>query len=151
MPLDYPIPPGTHLHLGPNNKYIHGPYEADFEEKVGKTHFFGRPAASGTIWRAKGVCFLHLTALSTLNSLQEYIQKAIVDNGQTLIANYQQPNLPDPSYVLTLPNDVYTNSNLYAVQKSYDGPFQFDVFFESASAKHKLTCVSSLVLHSNRC
>ncbi len=29
---------------------------------------------------------------------------------------------------------------MYAVQKIFDGPFEFDVFFESASAKQKLTC-----------
>lgn len=41
---------------------------------------------------------------------------------------------------MQLPDDVYTNSNVFAFQKLFDGPFQFDVFFESASAKQKLSC-----------
>jgi mannosyl-oligosaccharide glucosidase len=35
---------------------------------------------------------------------------------------------------------VYTGSNLYAVQKMFEGKFQFDVFFESGSGKQKLNC-----------
>lgn len=48
--------------------------------------------------------------------------------------------VPDPSFVLQLADEVYFGSNLYAVQKTFDGQFQFDVFFESGSAKQKLTC-----------
>lgn len=50
---------------------------------------------------------------------------------------------PDPAFVLQLPDEVYSGSNLFAVQKHYDGPFQFDVLFESASAKQKLSCKMS--------
>lgn len=55
---------------------------------------------------------------------------------------YEDPTLipPDPAFVLQLPDEVLTGSNLYAVQKMFDGPFSFDIFFESASAKQKLTC-----------
>lgn len=52
------------------------------------------------------------------------------------------PGVPDPSFVLQLADEVYFGSNLYAVQKTFEGEFQFDVFFESASAKQKLTCKS---------
>jgi mannosyl-oligosaccharide glucosidase len=47
---------------------------------------------------------------------------------------------PEPSFVLHLTNDVHQGSNLYAVQKSFLGEFQFDVFFESASGAHSLDC-----------
>lgn len=50
---------------------------------------------------------------------------------------------PDPSWVLQLSDETLTNSNLYAVQKMFDGKFQFDVFFESASAGQKLSCTCS--------
>jgi mannosyl-oligosaccharide glucosidase len=50
--------------------------------------------------------------------------------------------MPDPSSALHLSNEVYTGSNLYAVQKLFEGEFQFDVFFESASAKRELSCGS---------
>lgn len=49
---------------------------------------------------------------------------------------------PDPSFVLQLPDEIYTGSNLFAVQKSFEGEFQFDIFFESASAKQKLSGAS---------
>lgn len=45
---------------------------------------------------------------------------------------------PDAAFLFQLPDEIYSGSNLYAVQKHYDGPFQFDVFFESA--KQELSC-----------
>ncbi|KAF6764909.1 glycoside hydrolase [Ephemerocybe angulata] len=108
---------------GPDNEHVtSGPFYDDFKDRVGKTHFVGRPMAPGTIWQAK-----------------ETILKTIVDFFQSKATTYQAPNYPDPSFLITLPDDVYSNSNLYAVQKTFDGPFQFDVFFESASAKQKLS------------
>jgi mannosyl-oligosaccharide glucosidase len=68
--------------------------------------------------------------------------KSISEHGQAVVTPYQNSplGLPDPSFVLQLPDDVYTGSNLYAVQKFFDGPFQFDVYFDSGSVKQKLTC-----------
>jgi mannosyl-oligosaccharide glucosidase len=65
----------------------------------------------------------------------------VINRAQTILAPYREPQSipPDPSFVLQLPDEIYTGSNLYAVQKSFDGEFQFDVFFESASAKQKLS------------
>jgi mannosyl-oligosaccharide glucosidase len=70
--------------------------------------------------------------------------KALIDRARDVVVPYQDPakGLPDPSFVLQLPDEVYTGSNLYAVQKSFDGAFQFDVFFESGSSKQKLSCMS---------
>ena len=66
----------------------------------------------------------------------------ILDHAKAAIAPYQAPNnLPDPSFLFQLPDEVFTGSTLYAVQKTFEGPFQFDVYFESASAKQKLTGV----------
>jgi mannosyl-oligosaccharide glucosidase len=45
---------------------------------------------------------------------------------------------PDPSYTLQFSDENYMASNLFAVQKSFDGTFQFDVYFDSKSAKTKL-------------
>lgn len=61
---------------------------------------------------------------------------------QEVIAPYRDPaaGIPDPSFVLQLPDEIYSGSNLYAVQKSFDGEFQFDVFYESASSKQTLSC-----------
>lgn len=82
---------------------------------------------------------------SQLTFFPEYILGSIVNYAKELLKPYEDPTLtpPDPSFVLQLPNEVLTGSNLYAVQKIYQGPFQFDVFFESSSAKQKLSCSSS--------
>ena len=68
--------------------------------------------------------------------------KPLLDHAQEVIAPYQDSSvgMPDPSFVLQLPDDVYIGSNLYAVQKLFDGPFQFDIYFDSGSVKQKLTC-----------
>ena len=65
--------------------------------------------------------------------------KSIMEHGQAAVASFQD-SPPDPSFVLQLPDDVYSGSNLYAVQKFFDGPFRFDVYFDSGSVKQKLTC-----------
>jgi len=66
--------------------------------------------------------------------------QTIIKRAQDILTSYKDPvtGPPDPSFVLQLPDEVYTGSNLYAIQKSFDGKFQFDVFFESASSKQKL-------------
>lgn len=78
------------------------------------------------------------------NSLVDVLMQAILKHAQEAITPYQDPSkgLPDPSFVLQLPDEVYSGSNLYAVQKSFDGEFQFDVFFDSGGVKQKLSCMS---------
>ncbi|KAG6865863.1 hypothetical protein C0991_010944 [Blastosporella zonata] len=110
---------------GPNNKaFTDGTHADAFQERIGRTHFVGQPVAAGGIWQAKD---------SILNSL--------ITRAREIIAPYQDPaeGPPDPSYVLQLPDEVYSGSNLFAVQKLFDGPFQFDVLFESGSSKQKLS------------
>ena len=62
-----------------------------------------------------------------------------MEHAQAAVASYKD-SPPDPSFVLQLPDDVYSGSNLYAVQKIFEGPFQFDIYFDSGSVKQKLTC-----------
>lgn len=69
----------------------------------------------------------------------DVIMKSIMDHAQAAVAPFPD-SPPDPSFVLQLPDDVYSSSNLYAVQKFFDGPFQFDIYFDSGSVKQKLTC-----------
>lgn len=79
-----------------------------------------------------------------LNHPSEHLMNTILKHAQEAIAPYQDPagGAPDPSFVLQFPDEVYTSSNLYAVQKLFEGEFQFDVFFESGSNKQKLNCKS---------
>ncbi|KAJ7470519.1 glycoside hydrolase [Mycena latifolia] len=110
---------------GPDNTpTTRGNHADKFEERIGKTHFFGQPVPQGGIWQAK-----------------ELILQNIIKRAQEIILPYRDATAgpPDPSFVLQLPDEIYTGSNLYAVQKSFDGEFQFDVFFESASSKQKLS------------
>ncbi|KAJ6513917.1 glycoside hydrolase [Mycena vitilis] len=108
---------------GPSNTpKTKGSHAHTFEERIGKTHFLGQPVQQGQIWQAK-----------------EVILQNIIKRAQEILVPYKDATPPDPSFVLQLSDEVYTGSNLYAVQKSFDGEFQFDVFFESASNKQKLS------------
>lgn len=71
-----------------------------------------------------------------------HILKATIEKARELVAPYQNSGTgtPDPSYIFQLPNDIHTGSNLFGFQKSFEGPFQFDVLYESGSVKQKLSC-----------
>ncbi|PPR04967.1 hypothetical protein CVT24_010425 [Panaeolus cyanescens] len=110
---------------GPDNHALTtGRHAEVFEDRLGKTHFIGRQVKEGDVWQANSV-----------------IMKALIERAREAIAPYQDPSvgIPDPSFLLQLPDDVYTGSNLYAFQKSFDGPFQFDVLYDSASNHQKLS------------
>jgi mannosyl-oligosaccharide glucosidase len=73
----------------------------------------------------------------------DILVNAIATKFRTTVAPYEQPSLPHPGYALTLPNEVYSGSNLFAIQKTFDGAFHFDILFDSGSVKEKLTSTSS--------
>lgn len=61
--------------------------------------------------------------------------QSIVNRASPIVEKYRTAEqAPDPSFTLQLPDDILTASNLFAVQKFFEGEFHFDVFFESASA-----------------
>lgn len=72
----------------------------------------------------------------------------IIKHGSPVLEQYKDSTIgfPDASWILQLNDETLSNSNLYAVQKMFDGKFQFDVFFESASGGHKLSCRSLYTL-----
>lgn len=109
------------FHLDPNNNFVEtGAHAADFAEKIGKTHYLGLRIPPGNMWQAK-----------------EPILQNIIKQAQETLNSYRDPTMgaPEPSFVLRLTDDIYTGSNLYAIQKSFEGEFSFDVFFESAASK----------------
>lgn len=57
-------------------------------------------------------------------------------------------NVRKPAFTLQVSNIVQPGSNLFAVQKTFSGAFQFDVFYESASANHKLDGTGFAYLNS---
>lgn len=133
-----------HHYLGPNNRHVEdGAFANDFRMKIGKTHVIGRSMKEGDMWQAHRkliICWLVCTLTPRL-SFAEVILKTILEHGRDVVTPYtnQQNGLPDPSYVLSLPNEVLAGSNVFGVQKHFDGPFQFDVIFDSASNTQKIT------------
>ncbi|TBU50102.1 glycoside hydrolase [Dichomitus squalens] len=106
---------------GPNNVYItEGQFAHAFHARTGKSHLLGLRVPPGEVWKAL-----------------EYIQAPMIRHAQDIIKSYTDPQrgYPDPAFIFQLPDEIYSSSNLYAVQKHFDGPFQFDVFFESGKQK----------------
>ena len=83
-----------------------------------------------------------LVAVELTPNLSEIILKSLIERANDVLQPYRDPavGVPDPSFGLQLPDDIYTSSNLFAVQKLFQGQFQFDVFFESGSTKQALNC-----------
>lgn len=110
---------------GPNNNGVTDGSHADsFVQRIDKTHFLGVRVQPGEVWRARDV-----------------VMQSAIQHAQEALAPFRDSTrgMPDPSFTLQLPDEVYTGSNLFAVQKTFDGRFQFDVFYESKSAKHTLS------------
>ncbi|KAB5596477.1 Mannosyl-oligosaccharide glucosidase [Ceratobasidium theobromae] len=109
---------------GPNNVYVtQGMHSEVFARTAGKTHITALPVQPGNIWQAKDI-----------------LVKKIIDHAQAAVKpfNDEKATPPDPSFVLTLADEVLSGANLYAVQKTFDGAFSFDVYYQSASANTKL-------------
>ena len=77
-----------------------------------------------------------------IDGSQEHILQDIIKHGTETIGPWKDhpEGPPDPSFVYQLSDEILSGSTLYAIQKPFDGPFSFDIFFESASAKQKLSC-----------
>jgi mannosyl-oligosaccharide glucosidase len=107
-----------------NNPITTGSLSAQFADRIGKTHFLGSHLASGKVWTAR-----------------ETILQNIITRASGILKEYQDPSsfVPDPAFVLQLSDETYSGSNMYAVQKSFDGAFQFDILYENADSKQKLT------------
>ena len=140
-----------------NHAVTTGPHADAFRARIGKTHILGRPVKAGEVWQARRKSsFLSQVLCSEINWVihcVEVIMKSILEHGQAAVAPHQNSPLgvPDPSFVLQLPDDVYTGSNLYAVQKFFDGSFQFDIYFDSGSVKQKLTCKRFILNFVDKC
>ncbi|MBW0480168.1 hypothetical protein O181_019883 [Austropuccinia psidii MF-1] len=102
----------------PSNEPVVGHHNAeDFGEKLSRTQYLGVQLPSGSVWKAK-----------------ESIMAAIQEYAQPLVEKYTPENAPDPGFVLSLPNEIRYGSNLYAIQKVYDCPFELDIYFDGDGA-----------------
>jgi hypothetical protein len=79
---------------------------------------------------------------SALTRPPEYIMDDITTRAGKILEPFNSQEhrgkVPSPAFTLQVSHSIQPGSNLYAVQKTFSGPFQFDVFYESASANHKL-------------
>lgn len=117
-----------------------------FTERIGKTHFLGRHMEQGKVWTARGSFFAHSSydLREPDNTLAETILENIISHASPILKEYQDPKAspPDPAFTLQLSDETYSNSNLYAIQKFFEGSFQFDVLYDSGSSNQKLDCKS---------
>lgn len=120
-----------------------GPHSEAFAHRLGKSHFLGLRVNPGQVWVAKGRSRYFLQDPSSQSySVIDFITQSILKYAKPIAEQYREGDYsPDPSFVLQLPDETVTASNLFAVQKFFDGEFQFDVFFDSASSPNDLDCV----------
>ncbi|KAI6102747.1 mannosyl oligosaccharide glucosidase-domain-containing protein [Pisolithus croceorrhizus] len=125
---------GRYTLLGPYNKAVtKGPHAEEFVDRLGKTHFVGLRIGTNELWTAKDRIF-----------------QSMLGRASPLAEKYRQTEpAPDPSFILQLPDESVTGSNLYAVQKLFDGAFQFDVIFESGSATQTLDSKDIFPIHGS--
>lgn len=68
---------------------------------------------------------------------------------QKEVPKYPQGEAPEPAFILTLSNEVYTGASLFGFQAAYEGAFSFDVYYDAADVKQKFDGLfSSLFLSS---
>ncbi|KAM0791195.1 hypothetical protein ACM66B_005677 [Microbotryomycetes sp. NB124-2] len=110
----------------PNNaKPTRGPHAQDSQDKLDRTHFFGQQAPTGQVWKAKDV-FTHV----------------INEHSHDVIKPYGQADPPDPALLYQLPNEVRSGANMYGFQKTYEGTWSVDIYFDSVEADAKFDAKS---------
>ena len=89
--------------------------------------------------------FLELILVLVLNGVDsEIVVTTILERANEILLrahNNVEKALPHPSLGLRLPNHVEASSNLFVIQKFFEGSFQFDVFFESSNSRQRLDCM----------
>ncbi|KAM0796819.1 glycoside hydrolase [Usnea florida] len=106
--------PSTNSHPPPNHK--------SYEEKpLDRSVVASLQVPEGSIWQAKSLIF---------SQMKEGID--------AMIAQYGQENAPPPWATFTMTNDI-KEGNMHVVQKVFEGPFEFDIIYSSASANREVT------------
>ncbi|KZT58943.1 glycoside hydrolase family 63 protein [Calocera cornea HHB12733] len=109
---------------GPDNSYVRrGRHWEDFVHKSDKTHVAGIVVPDGTVWQAK-----------------DHVSRAIMTHVEPLVTRYGGTQagpdvLPDAAFLLMLDDEIVPGANLYAVQKTFEGPFSFDIHYENSDVK----------------
>ncbi|RIA87932.1 Glycoside Hydrolase Family 63 protein [Glomus cerebriforme] len=83
---------------------------------LSKFQYLGHLVPDGDVWRAR-----------------ELLQNYFIRKYEKLSYESEDKTLPPPQYLFSLYNEVKDNSNFFVFQKMLEGPFQFDIIFQSES------------------
>ncbi|KAF2810728.1 glucosidase I [Mytilinidion resinicola] len=112
--FDIKITEGSGEHPPPGHpSYDEQPLDRTF------VHSFQLP--EDALWQTKPILFAHLKTQI-----------------EAMLAKYGEDNPPPPAQVYTISNEV-ARGNLHMVQKVFEGPFEFDILYSSASAPEPIT------------
>ncbi|UZJ51923.1 hypothetical protein CBS101457_001243 [Exobasidium rhododendri] len=89
-------------------------HEDEFAASRPNWHYFAARIPSALIWRGKDV---------VLSDISTSVKKAVEE--------YGQENLPPFADLLTLPDEVRSSPNFVALQRSFQGNFSIDVYYDS--------------------
>jgi mannosyl-oligosaccharide glucosidase len=91
------------------------------------------------VWQAKSEYDSTEVAWATTEFVPaDPIMNAYMANVQTLVDQYKEQSPPDPAVLFALPNEVRYGANLFAFQKTYEGEWSVDVYYDSGSVASKL-------------
>ena len=112
---------------GPVSRHRHAD---DFGSLINRHSYLALNVPMGNAWRAK-----------------DAIMGEAVKGAQAKMGKYGQESAPDPAVLFALKNAWDKDANFYAFQKVYEGPFQFDVFYDAleggdVAAGSRLDCAS---------
>jgi mannosyl-oligosaccharide glucosidase len=106
---------------GPDNSSPARSHESWDQKPLDRTLAASAQVPVDAMWMAKNAVFS--------------VMKPEVD---ALVDQYGQENLPPPWQIFTIPNNI-RDGNFHMVQKVFQGPFEFDILFNSRSAPKPLT------------
>jgi mannosyl-oligosaccharide glucosidase len=104
--------------MGENPKAEHPSYQ---DKPLDRTMVHSMNVPENYLWQVKSLLFRHLK-----DEVEGYVSK------------YGEENVPPPWQVYTISNDPGAG-NMHMIEKVFEGPFEYDILFESASAGQPLT------------
>lgn len=70
----------------------------------------------------------------------EAILNTVSTRARTLLSSYDQSNPPDPALLFALPNQANSDATMFAFQKTYEGRWGVDIFFDAQDSPARLDC-----------
>ncbi|KAI5290531.1 Processing alpha glucosidase I [Ascosphaera aggregata] len=105
-----------------SNSFVSHDHPAYEDRPLSRTIVSSMRAPAEMLWQAKTILFAQMRQVIS-NYLEEYGQE----------------NIPPAPQMFTIPNQSVEDGNLYFVQKTFRGGFEFDILFSSGSVGQALT------------